>query len=72
MDIKAIEEAIIWIQNNDCHKQGVYEYTCKYMNDKTVVYKLPNRSTFRDIVISLGYEQYTDICENEWYEKPRS
>jgi hypothetical protein len=66
------KEAKIWIANHSPHKMDCYEYTRKYMHDLTIVNKITNWIEFQCIVTDMGYDVYVDICENEWWEHPRT
>jgi hypothetical protein len=69
-ELKAVEEAKLWISKNSCHKQDCNDYTRKYMKDPSVVHRVTDWITFQSIVTMLGYKLYSDICDNEWYENP--
>ena len=69
-ELKAVEEAKIWIGNHSCHKQDCHDYTLKYMKDPSIVNRVLDWITFRSIVTMLGYKLYSDICDNEWFENP--
>ncbi len=69
--MNAVEEAKLWISNHSPHKQDCHEYTLTYMKDPNIVNKITNWITFFSIVTNLGYDQYIDLCENEWWMDPR-
>ncbi len=69
-ELKAVEEAKLWIKSHSCHKQDCNDYTRQYMKDPSVVNRVTDWITFHSIVTMLGYKSYVDICDNEWYENP--
>lgn len=69
-DLKAIKEAEDWIGQNSAHKIDCHEYTASYMKDPKIVNRISDWITFQSIVKRMGYKEYSDICDNEWYENP--
>jgi hypothetical protein len=69
---KMTEEAKLWINKHSPNRRDCYEYTLQYMNDITIVNKITNWLQFQSIVRMLGYDVHVDVCENEWYESPRT